>query len=148
MVLNREKLAEVLGCSLRTIDEYTRQGMPGEPPKHGGDQWRFDPAASVDWLRERERKVVLGDIAKINETEARRQFVYFFGELFYEPFFVLGRAGPLHDVCAWTRPTMATYRCGILIDFRCFGWGAGRGCCEITSSSARRPSLSQTCDRY
>jgi Tfp pilus assembly protein FimV len=73
MVLNRDKLAEVLGCSVRTIDDYVRQGMPGEPPKHLGDQWRFDPAASVDWLRERERKAVLGDIAKINETEARRR---------------------------------------------------------------------------
>jgi hypothetical protein len=53
MVLNRDKLAEVLGCSLRTIDEYVRQGMAGS--------------------------------------------------LFYEPFLVLRRARPLHDVCAWTR---------------------------------------------
>lgn len=73
MLLNREKLAECLGCSLRTIDEYRRQGMPGEAPKRPGDQWKFDTAASVEWLRQRERQSALGEIATIDESEAKRR---------------------------------------------------------------------------
>lgn len=73
MQVNREKLAELLGVSLRTVDEYRRQGMPGDPPKRGGDQWRFDTAAVVGWLRERERANAIGEIAQIDEGEARRR---------------------------------------------------------------------------
>jgi DNA-binding transcriptional MerR regulator len=73
MLVNREKLAELLGCSLRTIDEYKRQGMPGEAPKRPGDQWKFDTAASVEWLRQRERQSALGEIATIDESEAKRR---------------------------------------------------------------------------
>jgi hypothetical protein len=73
MLLNREKLAEFFGCSLRTIDEYKRQGMPGEAPKRPGDQWKFDTAASVEWLRQRERQSALGEIATIDESEAKRR---------------------------------------------------------------------------
>lgn len=73
MLVNRERLAEVLGCSLRTIDEFKRQGMPGEAPKRPGDQWKFDTAASVEWLRQRERQSALGEIATIDESEAKRR---------------------------------------------------------------------------
>lgn len=73
MQLNRDKLADFLGCSLRTVDEYVRGGMPGEAPRRKGDQWRFDSAAAVSWLRERERSAVLGEIAKVDEGEAKRR---------------------------------------------------------------------------
>lgn len=73
MLCNREKLAELLGCSLRTIDEYRRQGMPGDAPKRPGDQWKFDTASSVEWLRQRERESALGEVAKIDEHEAKRR---------------------------------------------------------------------------
>lgn len=72
MQLNRERLAEFLGVSLRTIDEYRRQGMPGEGGGHGS-QWRFDSAVCVTWLRERERTNAIGDIARIDESEARKR---------------------------------------------------------------------------
>lgn len=71
--VNRERLAEILGCSLRTIDEYRRQGMPGEAPGRPGEQWKFDTAAAVEWLRQRERQSVLGEVAKIDESEAKRR---------------------------------------------------------------------------
>ena len=73
MILNRERLAEMLGCSLRTVDEYRRQGMPGEAPKRHGDQWRFDSSAVVTWLRDKERESALGDVAEIDEFEAKRR---------------------------------------------------------------------------
>lgn len=73
MQLNRDRLAEFLGCSLRTIDEYSRQGMPGEAPKKGGDSWKFESAAVVGWLRERERTNALGDLATLDEKEAKRR---------------------------------------------------------------------------
>jgi hypothetical protein len=47
--------------------------MPGEAPKKGGDQWKFDSAAVVGWLRERERQNALGEIAQIDEGEGRRR---------------------------------------------------------------------------
>jgi hypothetical protein len=73
LLVNREKLADFLGCSLRTVDEYKRQGMPGEAPKRPGDQWKFETAASVEWLRQRERQSALGEIATIDEGEAKRR---------------------------------------------------------------------------
>jgi hypothetical protein len=73
MLLNREKLAELLGCSLRTVDEYRRQGMPGESPKRPGGQWRFDSSEVIAWLRTRERENALGEIAGIDEGEAKRR---------------------------------------------------------------------------
>jgi terminase small subunit / prophage DNA-packing protein len=73
MQLNREKLADFLGCSLRTIDEYSRQGMPGDSPKRAGDQWRFESGAVVGWLRERERSDALGEVARVDEAEAKRR---------------------------------------------------------------------------
>jgi phage terminase Nu1 subunit (DNA packaging protein) len=63
MQLNREKLAEFFGCSLRTIDEYRRRGMPGEAPERPGNQWKFDTAAAIEWLRQRERQSALREIA-------------------------------------------------------------------------------------
>jgi terminase small subunit / prophage DNA-packing protein len=73
MLLNRERLSDFLGCSLRTIDEYKRQGMPGDAPKKPGDQWRFDSGAVVNWLRERERTDALGEVARVDEAEAKRR---------------------------------------------------------------------------
>lgn len=73
MLVNREKLSDLLGCSLRTIDEYKRQGMPGDAPKRPGDQWRFDSATVVEWLRDRERADALGEVAKVTEDEAKRR---------------------------------------------------------------------------
>lgn len=58
MQLNREKLADMFGCSLRTVDDYKNHGMPGEPPERAGDQWRFDSADCINWLVARERKSV------------------------------------------------------------------------------------------
>lgn len=73
MQLNREKLAELLGCSLRTVDEYARQGMPGEAPKTAGHQWRFESSVVISWLRDRERTDALGEVARVDETEAKRR---------------------------------------------------------------------------
>jgi terminase small subunit / prophage DNA-packing protein len=73
MTLNRDKLAAMLGCDVRMVDDYIRQGMPGDSPKYKGDQWRFDTAAVIGWLRERERTSALGEVAKIDEGDARRR---------------------------------------------------------------------------
>jgi terminase small subunit / prophage DNA-packing protein len=73
MLLNREKLAELFGCSLRTVDEYRRQGMPGEAPARPGGQWRFESATVIEWLRSRERTSALGEIAGISEVDAKRR---------------------------------------------------------------------------
>src|SRR4051812_9016969 len=73
MQLNRDKLAEMLGCSLRTVDEYRRQGIPGEPPKRPGDQWKFESSEVITWLRDRERTSALGEVAKVDEAEAKRR---------------------------------------------------------------------------
>ncbi len=73
MQLNREKLAELLGCSLRTVDEYRRQGMPGDAPQRPGGQWKFESSQVIEWLRTRERQTALGEIAGIDEVEAKRR---------------------------------------------------------------------------
>ncbi len=73
MLLNREKLSELLGCSLRTVDEYRRQGMPGAAPAKPGGQWRFESAEVISWLRTRERDNAIGEIAGIDEGEAKRR---------------------------------------------------------------------------
>lgn len=47
--------------------------MPGDKPKRPGDQWRFESADVVTWLRDKERESALGDVAEIDEFEAKRR---------------------------------------------------------------------------
>lgn len=75
MQVNRDKLSDFLGVSPRRIDELVREGMPGERPKVTGDSWKFDTAAAVEWLRQKERQNVLGEVVRIDETEAKRRKV-------------------------------------------------------------------------
>jgi phage terminase Nu1 subunit (DNA packaging protein) len=73
--VNREKLAEVLECSLRTIDQYIKDGMPGDKPKHNGDQWKISTGAVIKWLQSRERRSGgrKRDPSKDSEDELKRR---------------------------------------------------------------------------
>lgn len=75
MQVNRDRLSDFLGVSTRRIDELVREGMPGERPKTTGDSWKFDTAAAVEWLRQKERQNVLGEVVRIDEGEAKRRKV-------------------------------------------------------------------------
>ena len=73
--LNRAQLAETCGVSLVTVDNWVREGCPyiKRPGRKGVSQWEFSPAAVFEWRIERERRAVLGEVVKIDETEARRR---------------------------------------------------------------------------
>jgi hypothetical protein len=73
MIVSRERLGEILGISNRRLDELVREGLPGEAPKVAGDRWKFDTAPAVGWLREKERKLALGEVAKVDANEAKRR---------------------------------------------------------------------------
>jgi len=73
--VNRAELAEICGVSVVTIDDWVRGGAPyiSRPARKGVGQWQFSPGAVVQWRIDRERQSALGDVAKIDEAEARRR---------------------------------------------------------------------------
>jgi len=74
-VVNRSELAEVLGVSLVTVDNWTAAGCPfrRKPVRKGVGQWEFEVGAVVEWRLDRERKSALGELANVTEIEARRR---------------------------------------------------------------------------
>lgn len=73
--VNRSQLAELLGVNLSTIDNWVREGCPfiTRPIRQGVGQWEFSAGAVFRWRIERERHVALGDLANVDESEARRR---------------------------------------------------------------------------
>ena len=73
MKCNRSELAEVLGVSLPSIDRFVRDGMPVERPGRRGVPARFDSAASVAWLRQRdaERAARRAPLPRLYEGQSR-----------------------------------------------------------------------------
>jgi phage terminase Nu1 subunit (DNA packaging protein) len=74
-IANRAELAEVLGVSVVTVDNWTAAGCPwqSKPARKGVGQWAFEVGAVVEWRLERERKSALGELANVTEIEARRR---------------------------------------------------------------------------
>jgi terminase small subunit / prophage DNA-packing protein len=74
-VMNRSQLAELLAVNLTTVDNWVREGCPfvKRPVRAGVGNWEFSPAAVVQWRIDRERQSALGDLAKVDEAEARRR---------------------------------------------------------------------------
>lgn len=75
--LNRTELAEFFAVAPTTVDAWVRRGCPALKRAtgrgSGGNTWQFDSAAVVEWLREQAVQNAIGDIAKIDEQEARRR---------------------------------------------------------------------------
>jgi hypothetical protein len=74
-IVNRSELAETFGVALSTADLWIQQGMPcqARPERRGGSGYKIDLSAVLEWHRERERQNALGEIAKVDEQEARRR---------------------------------------------------------------------------
>jgi hypothetical protein len=72
MKTNRAGLADVLGCSLPSIDRWQRDGMPVE---RGRNLARFDTADCIRWLRYRDAARALPPplIDRPRESRASRQ---------------------------------------------------------------------------
>lgn len=68
-------MAEICGVSVVTIDNWVRDGAPfvRRPVRKGVGQWEFSPGAVVQWRIDRERQSALGDLAQVDEMEARRR---------------------------------------------------------------------------
>lgn len=73
--VNRSELAECFGVALTTIDTWLNQGLPfiSKPGRKGQSGWKIDLSAVLEWHRERERENALGDVAKMDEGEAKRR---------------------------------------------------------------------------
>ncbi len=74
-MVNRSELAETFGVALSTVDLWVSQRMPcvSRPERRGGTGYQIDLSAVLEWHRERERQNALGEIAKVDEQEARRR---------------------------------------------------------------------------
>ena len=66
-----EKTAQLFGVDPRTIQRWLRDGCPGTKDAKG--RWSLNSAVVSEWLRERERTLVLGEVSDIDEGEARRR---------------------------------------------------------------------------
>lgn len=69
MLVNRIKLADVLGCSLPTVDKYMAEGAPyiDRPGEKGKTQWAIDTGDVIQWLIARASGQ---EGAKTNEMDA------------------------------------------------------------------------------
>jgi phage terminase Nu1 subunit (DNA packaging protein) len=73
MKANRQQLADILGRSLVTVDDYVKTGMPGVKRDR---VWEFDTAECIAWLVAREAGIQLGPdkelkIQTLREVTAR-----------------------------------------------------------------------------
>lgn len=68
--INLEEAARVFGFSRRGIEEWLTGGCPA---RKEGKQWRLNTAEVVAWLREREKRLVLGEVGNIDEAQAKRR---------------------------------------------------------------------------
>lgn len=50
VLLDKQDLARVIGCSATHVDQLRRDGMPWVPVGH---RVRFEPAKVIEWLKER-----------------------------------------------------------------------------------------------
>jgi phage terminase Nu1 subunit (DNA packaging protein) len=74
-LVNRAELSELCGVSVVTIDNWVRDGAPfvRRPVRKGVGQWEFAAGAVFQWRLDRERQSALGDLAQVDEAEARRR---------------------------------------------------------------------------
>lgn len=74
-LVNRAELSELCGVSVVTIDNWVRDGAPfvRRPVRKGVGQWEFNAGAVFQWRLDRERQSALGDLAQVDEAEARRR---------------------------------------------------------------------------
>lgn len=77
MLVNRIKLADVLGCSLPTVDKYLAEGAPyiDRPGVAGKTQWNIETGDVIQWLIDRasgkdETKESVRDSAETRERVA------------------------------------------------------------------------------
>lgn len=64
MKVNRAQLSDILGCSLVTIDNHLREGMPFDEKPQGagrGKGWILDSAACIKWIVKRAEDRARGD---------------------------------------------------------------------------------------
>jgi phage terminase Nu1 subunit (DNA packaging protein) len=62
-IANRSELAEFLQCSLTTIDDRVKSGMPVlKRPTDADKGWMFDIKACVEWLNSRDMGFTDGEI--------------------------------------------------------------------------------------
>lgn len=68
--INLEEAARIFGFSRRGVEEWLTGGCPA---RKEGKQWRLNTAEVVAWLREREKRLVLGEVGNIDEAQAKRR---------------------------------------------------------------------------
>lgn len=69
--LSLDKTAQAFGVDPRTVKNWIAAGLPGE--QDASKRWTLNTAQVAEWLRLRERKNALGEIAQIDEQQARRR---------------------------------------------------------------------------
>lgn len=69
MQVNRDQLAEILGCSKPTIDAKLRRGMPFVQQGARGRAWVFDVAQVIEWEKTQAVKHAVGNVEESNTTE-------------------------------------------------------------------------------
>lgn len=52
MLVNRAGLADILGCSINTVTNYLKEGLPVEesPKDRGGKEYSIDSGKAIKWL--------------------------------------------------------------------------------------------------
>ncbi|XPV77944.1 MAG: terminase small subunit [Desulfovibrio sp.] len=73
MEVNRDQLAEILGCSKPTIDSKIRKGMPYIQKGGRGKAYIFSVPDVVQWLQQTAVHRAVGDVTEEDTTEALKR---------------------------------------------------------------------------
>src|SRR4051794_16026613 len=73
-IVNRVQLGDFLGVSLPTVDAYVRRGCPFVQRGNKGQEWQFNSADVVEWLKNDavEREVGKADDPDIDAARLRK----------------------------------------------------------------------------
>jgi phage terminase Nu1 subunit (DNA packaging protein) len=76
-IVNRSELSEIFECSLTTIDDRVKAGMPCiKRPTESDKGWKFDFKACIEWLVKRDSGISDGDVDP--DTLSPREMDYFY----------------------------------------------------------------------
>ncbi len=73
MRLSKAEIADLLGCSLPTVDAKVRRGMPFTQRGGQGKKWIFESADVIAWERDQAVTNAIGDESTADEEELKRR---------------------------------------------------------------------------
>ena len=74
VIVNKSRMAELLGVSLKTIDDLVRRGAPVSVHGTNGVSYDIDATAFIEFVRARRAEISIAELRRQDEQEGRELF--------------------------------------------------------------------------